>query len=161
MRKKRNYKREIEPDIKFENVKIARFINHLMKDGKKTVAQKVMYSALEEVSKKSKQDALVAFEKAIENVSPLFEVVSKRVGGANTRSQEKSELKENFSWPVTGLLTALAPSKESPWQLNWLMKYWLLLIMKDRLLRRNRMSTEWLKPTGLLLISPDNICVIH
>ncbi|MFA6136019.1 MAG: 30S ribosomal protein S7 [Candidatus Paceibacterota bacterium] len=106
MRKKRNYKREIEPDIKFENVKIARFINHLMKDGKKTVAQKVMYSALEEVSKKSKQDALVVFEKAIENVSPLFEVVSKRVGGANYQVPREVRAERKFflacNWIIDG-----------------------------------------------------------
>ena len=83
MRKKRNYKRDIEPDIKHENLQIARFINYLMKDGKKSVAQKVMYDALDMIAKKTKLDPIQVFEKAIENASPIYEVVSKRVGGAN------------------------------------------------------------------------------
>lgn len=83
MRKKRNYKRVIEPDIKHENVQIARFINYLMKDGKKTAAHKIMYGALDLISQKTKQDPVQVFEKAVENASPIYEVVSKRVGGAN------------------------------------------------------------------------------
>ena len=83
MRKKRNYKRDIEPDIKHNSLTVARFINYLMKDGKKTVAQSVVYSALDEVAKRTKKDALEVFDQAIENASPLFEVVSKRIGGAN------------------------------------------------------------------------------
>jgi small subunit ribosomal protein S7 len=83
MRKKRNYKRTIEPDIKYDNVKIARFINYLMKDGKKSVAQKIMYKALDIIAQKTNQDPVDYFEKAIENASPIYEVVSKRIGGAN------------------------------------------------------------------------------
>jgi small subunit ribosomal protein S7 len=83
MRKKRNYKREIEPDIKHENLQVARFINYLIKDGKKSVAQKVMYDALDLIAQKTKKQPLEIFEKAVENASPIYEVVSKRVGGAN------------------------------------------------------------------------------
>ncbi|HPW34220.1 MAG TPA: 30S ribosomal protein S7 [Candidatus Paceibacterota bacterium] len=83
MRKKRNYKRDIEPDIKYENLKVARFINYLMEDGKKSVAQKIMYDALDQIAKKTQKDSLEVFEAAVENASPIYEVVSKRVGGAN------------------------------------------------------------------------------
>jgi small subunit ribosomal protein S7 len=83
MRKKRNYKREHKPDLKYGNVAIGRFINCLMWDGKKSVAEKVVYDAFEEVKAQTKEDPLVVFQKAFENVSPLVEVASKRVGGAN------------------------------------------------------------------------------
>ncbi len=84
MRRKNYYKkREYKPDLKYQRVDVARFINYLMKKGKKTVAEKVFYKALEEVEKLTNQNPLKVFEKALENVSPLQEVVSRRIGGAN------------------------------------------------------------------------------
>ncbi len=76
-------KREISPDPKFENVKVAKFINHVMKKGKKTTARKIVYEAFDTIKKKTKQDPLDIFEKAIRNVAPKMEVRSRRVGGAN------------------------------------------------------------------------------
>jgi small subunit ribosomal protein S7 len=83
MRGKQAPKRPITPDPKYGNVRIAKFINYIMLDGKKTVAQKVVYDALDIISEKTKQDALEVFEKALKNVMPALEVKSKRVGGAN------------------------------------------------------------------------------
>ena len=77
-------KREISPDPKFGSVLVAKFINNLMKDGKKNVARKIFYSALERLKEKSGgEDPLKIFEKAIENVKPLLETRTRRVGGAN------------------------------------------------------------------------------
>lgn len=83
MRKKRNYKRDHEPDLQYQNVAIGRFINAIMKDGKKSVAEAILYEAFDAVKKTTKEDPLVVFNKAIENAQPLVEVASKRVGGAN------------------------------------------------------------------------------
>lgn len=83
MRKKRNYKREHKPDIKFGSVAVGRFINSLMWDGKKSVAEKVVYDAFEMVKEQTKEDPMVVFNRAFENVAPLVETASKRVGGAN------------------------------------------------------------------------------
>jgi len=83
MRKRKTKKRPVEPDIQYDNVAIARFVNYLMKDGKKSVAQKVVYDALAELGKKTEKDPLEVFTTALENVSPMYEVVSRRVGGAN------------------------------------------------------------------------------
>jgi small subunit ribosomal protein S7 len=106
MRKKRNYKREIEPDIKHENLQIARFINYLMKNGKKSVAQKVMYDALDLIAKKTKLEPLQVFEKAIENASPTYEVISKRVGGANYQVPREVRSERKFflacHWLIEG-----------------------------------------------------------
>lgn len=83
MRKKKKYKKNHEPDIQFESIAVARFINYLMKGGKKSTATKVVYEAFENLKKETKSEPLPIFEKALENASPLLEVVSKRVGGAN------------------------------------------------------------------------------
>lgn len=81
-RRRVSTKRTILPDPKFHNVKLAKFINVLMKSGKKSIAEKIIYGALDEVGKKGKGDPMTVFDQAIENVSPLVEVKSRRVGGA-------------------------------------------------------------------------------
>jgi small subunit ribosomal protein S7 len=83
MRKKRKYKKIHQPDVKYDSVAVGRFINYLMEKGKKTAAEKVIYKTFENIQKQSKEEPLSVFEKALENTSPLLEVVSKRVGGAN------------------------------------------------------------------------------
>ena len=83
MRRKQATKREIEPDPKYDDVRLAKFINNVMKGGKKSVAQRVVYGALEIVKSKTKTEKpLELFNKALENVSPVLEVKSRRVGGA-------------------------------------------------------------------------------
>ncbi len=76
-------KREILPDPKFGDLTLARFINMVMKDGKKSIAEKIVYGALDRVSERGKGDGLELFGKALENIRPLVEVKSRRVGGAN------------------------------------------------------------------------------
>lgn len=76
-------KRKIAADPKFNSVAIAKFINYIMRDGKKTTAQKVVYGALEKISEKTKSNPLEIFDSAIKNVSPHLEVKGKRIGGAN------------------------------------------------------------------------------
>ena len=75
-------KREIIPDPKFGNERLAKFINHLMVSGKKSVAERIVYGALEKVEERSKEEPLDMFEKALESIQPLVEVKSRRVGGA-------------------------------------------------------------------------------
>jgi small subunit ribosomal protein S7 len=82
MRHKKVKKREIEQDTLYNSALVAKFINRIMKDGKKSVAQKSFYRALEALSKDG-QDGLALFESAIANVGPKVEVKAKRVGGAN------------------------------------------------------------------------------
>ncbi len=84
-RKKRVYKnkRYLKPDPKFGNLLLSRFINYMMFDGKKSTAQRIMYDALEIISKKTKTDPLTVFDAAMRNVAPVLEVKARRVGGAN------------------------------------------------------------------------------
>ena len=81
-RRHRAEKRLVLPDAKYGDKVVAKFINNIMEDGKKAVAEKIVYSAFEILASKSKQDALKVFADALENVKPLVEVKSRRVGGA-------------------------------------------------------------------------------
>ena len=76
-------KREILPDPKFGNVDLAKFVNVLMTRGKKSVAERIVYGALDQISKKTGKDPLEVFSLALNNVRPMVEVKSRRVGGAN------------------------------------------------------------------------------
>ena len=75
-------KRDILADPKFNSIKVAKFINQIMQRGKKSVAEKIMYYALDQISAKSKQDPLKVFDDALDQVAPQVEVKSRRVGGA-------------------------------------------------------------------------------
>ena len=81
-RRRRAEKREINPDPKFGDVVLSKFINNLMYDGKKSVAEKIVYGALDNIQKKMRRDPLEVFHEAIDNVKPQVEVRSRRVGGA-------------------------------------------------------------------------------
>ena len=76
-------KREILPDPKFKSEEVAKFMNVLMTRGKKSVAERILYGALDTIAKKSGKDAFEVFNAAINNVKPMVEVKSRRVGGAN------------------------------------------------------------------------------
>jgi small subunit ribosomal protein S7 len=97
MRKSTYYKkREYKPDHKYGRIDIGRFINYLMKDGKKSTAEKILYSAFDIVEKKTKEKSVDVFEKAITNASPKMEVVSRRVGGANYQIPREVRTERKF-----------------------------------------------------------------
>ncbi len=82
MRRRRAPVREVLPDPIYNSKVVTKFINKLMWDGKKSVAEKIMYEALEIIEKKGEKKGIEVFNEAIENVKPLLEVKSRRVGGA-------------------------------------------------------------------------------
>jgi len=82
MRKKRAEKRRTMVDPRYNDVMVAKFVNNIMIQGKKNVARKIVYEAFEIVAKKSEQDPLEIFRKAIQNSSPAIEIRPRRVGGA-------------------------------------------------------------------------------
>ena len=79
---KKQPKHQIVPDPVYNNILVAKFINQLMRRGKKTIARKIMYDSFDLIKEKTKKEPLEIFMKAIENTSPLVEVRSTRVGGA-------------------------------------------------------------------------------
>ena len=83
MRRRRPEKREILPDPVYGDLIVAKFINNLMKQGKKSLAEKIFYQSIEKIKKQGKvNDGIELFKKALENVAPILEVKSKRIGGA-------------------------------------------------------------------------------
>lgn len=112
MRKKVKIKKTSISDPRFNSSLVAKFVNYIMRDGKKSVAQKVFYDAMAEIEKKAKgQDPLDVFDLAIKNVSPGVEVKSRRVGGA--RYQVPKEVKgERKTTLAIRWLTNSAKSKK-------------------------------------------------
>jgi len=83
MRKRRAVKRDVLPDPIYKSKVVTKLINRIMLDGKKGVAEKILYEAFEQVKTKTGEDPVAVFEKALENIKPQLEVKSKRVGGSN------------------------------------------------------------------------------
>ena len=75
-------KRKILPDPKYKDIIVAKFMNHIMKDGKKSVAEKIVYGAFNKIDETSKNDPVELFKKALDSIGPMVEVKSRRVGGA-------------------------------------------------------------------------------
>ncbi len=106
-------KREIPPDPKFGSVLVAKFINNLMKDGKKNIARKIFYEALERLREKSGgEDPLKLFEKAINNVKPLIETRSRRIGGATYQVPVEVRPERQISLAIKWIIKAARARNE-------------------------------------------------
>jgi len=113
MRHKKTEKRQIEQDKKYKSVLVAKFVNYLMKNGKKTVAKNVLYSSFD-ILKNKNQDAISLFEKAIQNVGPRQEVRPRRVGGASYQIPIEVRADRRTSIAIRWLIQAAKakPNKE-------------------------------------------------
>jgi len=112
-------KREILPDPKFGNVELSKFMNVIMEGGKKAVAERIIYGALENMEKKTGKDPVELFSIAINNVKPMVEVKSRRVGGANY--QVPVEVPQSVAWlcPCVGSKKRPASVVKNPWLCAW------------------------------------------
>src|SRR5690554_4669929 len=99
-------KREVLPDPKYGSQSLAKFVNHVMTSGKKAVAERIVYGALEIVGERLKKNPVEVFDEALANVSPLVEVKSRRVGGAT------------YQVPVE-----VRPSRRTALAMRWLVEY--------------------------------------
>ncbi len=106
MRKKRATKRIIAPDPKFQDLLVARFVNSLLKRGKKHAARRILYGAFDLIEERTKNKPLDIFKKAVNNVSPLIEVRARRVGGAT------------YQVP-----TEVRPERRTALAIRWLISY--------------------------------------
>ncbi len=106
---------QLAPDPRFGSKLVSKFINCLMWDGKKSVAQRVFYDAMDTIQQKVKDASpLEVFEKAVENVKPMVEVRSKRVGGANYQVPMQVNRKRQLSLAIRWILDAVRAGKGSP-----------------------------------------------
>lgn len=99
-------KREILPDPKFGNVTVTKFVNFFMMHGKKSVAERIFYSALDIISAKAKTDPLAVFQQALDNVGPFVEVRSRRVGGATYQVPVEVRAERKLALAIRWLVTA-------------------------------------------------------
>jgi small subunit ribosomal protein S7 len=105
-RRREVIKRETFPDPKYKNILVAKFINKIMHQGKKSVAERIFYHALEIIQERTKEDPLKIFEKSVNNVKPVIEVKSRRVGGAT------------YQVP-----TEVRPERRTALAIRWLISY--------------------------------------
>ena len=111
MRRKRKYKKTHEADVKYSNIAAGRFINYLMRKGKKSVAEKVFYKTLDNIQKESKNETFQIFEKALENASTILEVVYKRIGGANYKVPREVRPERRFFLACKWIIEAARQKK--------------------------------------------------
>ena len=107
-------KREVLPDPKFSSVDIAKFVNVLMKAGKKSVAERIIYGALEQIKKKTNKDPLEVFNLAVNNVKPVVEVKSRRVGGATYQVPVEISFERQESLALRWIVDAATSRKGTP-----------------------------------------------
>ena len=105
---------EIAPDPRYSSVTVTKMINYIMMDGKKTIAQKIAYTALEMASAKLEVDALEVIEGALKNISPVIEVRGRRVGGANLQVPVEVPKNRRQMLAMRWLLTAARSAKGRP-----------------------------------------------
>ncbi len=104
MRRRKAPVRKILPDPKYGSTLVSKFINNLMLDGKKSIAEKILYDAMDMMADKMKKDPLEIFNKAIENVAPILEVKSRRVGGATYQVPVEVREKRRISLAIRWLI---------------------------------------------------------
>tara|TARA_B100002003_G_C14102147_1_gene530078 strand:+ start:1158 stop:1628 length:471 start_codon:yes stop_codon:yes gene_type:complete len=110
-RKKRAPKRISYPEAKYQSLILSKFINIVMYDGKKTIAEKIIYSALDQVKNRTKEDPIKIFNEAISNIRPNLEVRSRRVGGATYQVPVEVKTKRSQTLALRWLLEATKKRK--------------------------------------------------
>jgi small subunit ribosomal protein S7 len=115
MRRKVKNRNIVGPDAKYDSVKIEKFVNYVMKDGKKHVARKIVYGALDTIKEKTKvENPAEIFDTALKNVGPLMEVRSRRVGGANYQVPREVRPERRMALAFRWILDAAASKKGMP-----------------------------------------------
>ena len=111
-RRRRAEKREILPDPKFKDLVLSKFMNNLMLDGKKSVSEKIVYGAFDEIENKMKRPPLEVFHEALDNIKPSVEVRSRRVGGATYQVPVEVKSKRSQALALRWLIDASRKRKD-------------------------------------------------
>lgn len=114
MSRKKIETRELEPDIKYNDVVVSKLINYIMREGKKSIARKIVYSAFDIIEDKLKRNPLEVFKLAIKNTSPLLEVKAKRVGGATYQIPREVTGGRGLSLSLRWIIQAAKSKKGTP-----------------------------------------------
>jgi len=111
MRKRRAEKRYIKPDPRHNDLLVAKFVNYIMLDGKKSTSRNVVYESFDMIEKRTKKPALEVFKKAITNVQPMVEVRSRRVGGATYQVPMEVKQSKKLFYSMRWILEAVRAKK--------------------------------------------------
>lgn len=111
-RRKRAEERPVVPDSRYNSKLVTKFMNSLMKDGKKSTAEHIFYTAMDRIEKQVKSDPLVVFDRAIKNVKPMLEVRPRRVGGATYQVPMEVSPRRKLSLAIRWLLSAARARSE-------------------------------------------------
>lgn len=114
MRTKKRVQRQILPDPVYNNLMVSKFINYVMRKGKKEIARKIVYQAFDIVKEKTQKDPLEVFQKAVENVRPLLEVRPRRIGGATYQVPREVPLERGLFLAMNWILDAARKKKGKP-----------------------------------------------
>src|SRR4030066_380087 len=112
-RRRRADKREVIPDPKFGDLVLTKFMNSIMKEGKKSAAERIVYGALDQMDKKAKQNPIELFHEALRNVMPALEVRSRRVGGATYQVPVEVRLDRRQALAIRWIITAARGRNEN------------------------------------------------
>ncbi|MFQ5722174.1 MAG: 30S ribosomal protein S7 [Candidatus Aminicenantales bacterium] len=107
-------RREVLPDPVYNNVTVAKFINYVMRRGKKTIARKIVYGAFDILKEKTKKEPLEVFEQALENASPVMEVKPKRIGGATYQVPREVRGERRITLAMRWIIQATRAKKGKP-----------------------------------------------
>jgi len=114
MGRKKKIKKNIQPDPIYNDLIVAKFINQVMRRGKKTIARKIVYGAFNIIKEKTKKEPLEIFEQALRNTSPLLEVKSKRIGGATYQVPREVKRERRLTLAMRWLIKATKARKGKP-----------------------------------------------
>jgi small subunit ribosomal protein S7 len=159
-RRREAAKRVVIPDPKFGDVTLAKFINMIMRDGKKSIAEHVIYGALDTIEERKKSDSREILEKALENVRPIVEVKSRRVGGATyqvpveVRADRRTALAMRWS-------TRHVSAVKNPWACGWPARLWTPLKIAVQQLKNGKTPIAWRKRIKLLRTTVGKFVFYH
>ena len=114
MRRKKKVKRIISPDPVYNNVTVAKFINQIMRRGKKTIARKIVYKAFEVIKEKTEKEPLEVFDSALKNAAPLLEVKPRRIGGATYQVPREVRGDRRMTLAMRWIIMAAKSKKGKP-----------------------------------------------
>ena len=151
-RRRKTNKREIELDSKFKDKTISKFVNVIMLDGKKTIAEKILYSILDKISKEKKVDANKFFHDVLSNVKPRVEVRSRRVGGATYQIPMEVKVDRSQALAIRWIIEAARKRGGKNMKMKLYQEFLDAHENKGGAVKKERIRIEWLMQIKLLLI---------
>jgi ribosomal protein S7 len=145
--------RPVMGDPKYSSKLVTKFINAVMRDGKKSTAESLLYDAFGIIEEKTKGSPLKLFEQAVDNVRPLIEVKSRRVGGSTYQVPLKYVPRVGLRWGFDGLSDMPGNDRKRAWPESLPGSLWMPPATGERLPRKEKTPTKWRKPTRRLPIS--------